>query len=423
MTNRYTGLFFLVIAFAMLAAACGSGTEEVAAEGGESPTTSEATADPLADYPDPTVSHLQQLLNDLGYKAGAVDGLLGDRTVDALRAFQADNGLEQTGHVDIDTLSALADQSDSARATVVESLQTVLAELGYYTDLIDGIPGSRSIEALTAFQAATDLPETGELDGTTFERLISTYRTEVTQAHLGAAAESGRGGDVPAVPRTVPEGASPDEYLQQGDDGPEVQQVQNRLIELGYRPGTPDGEFGAATASAVMAFQKREGLQRDAIVGPDVYDRLASPQGAGPQSTSNGPRVEVDLDRQIMFVVEASGEVTTINVSTGSGRQYQSAEAGKGIVTAHTPTGDFVVQRRIDGDRKAPLGTLYRPLYFDGGWAIHGNPYVPGFPASHGCVRTANADQDFVFDVLRDGDPVWIYGNNPPTPSDADAGF
>ncbi|MGI9584595.1 MAG: L,D-transpeptidase, partial [Acidimicrobiia bacterium] len=165
-----------------------------------------------------------------------------------------------------------------------------------------------------------------------------------------------------------------------------------------------------------------EGLQRDSIVGPEVEGRLANPTGAGPKHSDVGPRVEVDLDRQIMFVIDAVGNVTTINVSTGSGKQYQSAEAGKGIVTAHTPTGEFVIQRSIDGNRKAPLGTLYRPLYFDGGWAIHGNPHVPGYPASHGCVRTANWDQDFVWTVMADGDPVWIYGHNPDTPPDAAAG-
>ena len=407
----------LLVAFALIAVACSSGDD--ATSGDES---SSATGQAGVTFPDPTVRYLQQALNDLGYDVGAVDGLLASGTTDAVRAFQADNQLEETGSVDIDTLRAMADASPEAQKDIVEAIQHVLAELGYYRAVVDGIVGPQSTQAVTDFQEAQGLPATGDLDGATFELLIDTYDEQVTQQHIAALQANGVGGGAPDAPKTVPEGALPSEYLQQGDTGPEVQQLQQRLAALGYRPGTPDGEFGAATASAVMAFQKAEGLQRDAIVGPEVLSRLDRPEAAGPRSDAPGPRVEVDLDRQVMFAIDAAGNVTTINVSTGSGREFQSAEPGKGIVVAHTPIGEYVVQRRIDGNREAPLGTLYRPLYFDGGWAIHGNPHVPGYPASHGCVRTANVDQDFVFELLADGDPVWIYGKNPPLPDNAGSG-
>ena len=52
---------------------------------------------------------------------------------------------------------------------------------------------------------------------------------------------------------------------------------------------------------------------------------------------------------------------------------------------------------------------MYRPLYFKGGFAVHGSSNVPGYPASHGCVRTTNPDQDFVFDTLPNGAQVEIY--------------
>ena len=416
----------VVVAVAVVASSCGDAEGQSETSTVPPSTTAAAAEDPSVDsstIPNPTVRYLQQILTDLGYPPGPIDGLRGMRTTQAVEAFQADNGLDQTGTVDRETLQALFDASEGSRIAVVQALQTVLAELGYYSDLIDGIPGSNSIEALRSFQADAGLEATGDLDAETFDRLIETYDQQVTQQHIAALEASGVGGGAPEPPKDVPEGALPSEYLQQGDTGPEVQQLQQRLAALGYRPGSTDGEFGAATASAVMAFQKTEGLQRDSIVGPEVLSRLDAPQGAGPMSSEPGPRVEVDLDRQVMFAIAASGAVTTINVSTGSGRPFQSAEEGKGVVIAHTPIGEFVVQRRIDGLREAPLGTLYRPLYFDGGWAIHGNPHVPGYPASHGCVRTADVDQDFVFDLLADGDPVWIYGNNPPPPADAEPGF
>ena len=47
--------------------------------------------------------------------------------------------------------------------------------------------------------------------------------------------------------------------LQNGSDGEQVQALQEALIELGYLRGTADGIYGSGTASAVMAFQRKNG--------------------------------------------------------------------------------------------------------------------------------------------------------------------
>ncbi|MFG6160086.1 peptidoglycan-binding protein [Halomonas sp. 1390] len=44
-----------------------------------------------------TISRVQEMLNRLGYPAGPVDGLMGSKTARAIRAFQADQGVRQTG--------------------------------------------------------------------------------------------------------------------------------------------------------------------------------------------------------------------------------------------------------------------------------------------------------------------------------------
>ena len=67
-----------------------------------------------------------------------------------------------------------------------------------------------------------------------------------------------------------------------------------------------------------------------------------------------------------------------------------------------------------DGTVKAPLGTLYRPLYFEGGYAIHGSPYVPSYPDSHGCVRLSNVDMDWLFDLVGKGMPVSVFDTMDP---------
>ena len=45
-------------------------------------------------------------------------------------------------------------------------------------------------------------------------------------------------------------------------------------------------------------------------------------------------------------------------------------------------------------------GNMYRPLYFDGGQAIHGANNVPRSPASHGCARLRVNNQDTLLDWL-----------------------
>jgi peptidoglycan hydrolase-like protein with peptidoglycan-binding domain len=204
-----------------------------------------------------------------------------------------------------------------------------------------------------------------------------------------------------------------------GAEGPVVEHVQQRLTALGYRPGAADGRYGAATASAVLAFQKHEGLQRDGVTGPQVLAAIDAPTvGAGPRS---GAGIEIDLDRQIMFVVSLDGTYQILNVSTGNNQSYRHP-AGYTAV-AVTPTGTFAVGRKIDAEEHAPLGVLYRPMYFKGGYAVHGSRSVPAYPASHGCVRVSYQDEDWLFPLIRPGTPVTIYGGgDQPAPVTDDAG-
>jgi peptidoglycan hydrolase-like protein with peptidoglycan-binding domain len=215
----------------------------------------------------------------------------------------------------------------------------------------------------------------------------------------------------PTTTTTVPPPPPPPEpaveVLRRGAEGPLVALVQQRLVELGFRPGEVNGSYGAQTYAAVMAFQKHEGLDPDGHTGPITIAALRA--GLTQPGARGGPtpRIEIDLDRQVAFVVAPDGQTRVVNVSSGNGERYARPQGG--TATANTPTGSFDIERRIDGVRVAPLGQLYRPLYFKGGFAIHGSSNVPGYPASHGCVRTTNPDQDYIWETLENGTPVEIY--------------
>ena len=62
--------------------------------------------------------------------------------------------------------------------------------------------------------------------------------------------------------------------LRQGSSGSEVKEVQRRLKNWGYYTGAVDGVFGAGTKKAVIAFQKKNGLTADGVVGKSTYKAL-----------------------------------------------------------------------------------------------------------------------------------------------------
>ena len=80
--------------------------------------------------------------------------------------------------------------------------------------------------------------------------------------------------------------------LHVGDTGAYVRSVQQKLSNLGYWLGTPDGQYGGLTAQSVMALQKAAGLGRDGVFGPAT--RRALEAGIRPQSRVGGR----DRDRQ-----------------------------------------------------------------------------------------------------------------------------
>jgi N-acetyl-anhydromuramyl-L-alanine amidase AmpD len=60
-----------------------------------------------ADLDPAAIRLIQQALRERGFKVGAVDGTWGERTVEALRNFQRNQGIEPSGEPDVYTLAAL----------------------------------------------------------------------------------------------------------------------------------------------------------------------------------------------------------------------------------------------------------------------------------------------------------------------------
>jgi peptidoglycan hydrolase-like protein with peptidoglycan-binding domain len=204
---------------------------------------------------------------------------------------------------------------------------------------------------------------------------------------------------------TKPKPAAPAK-LRSGSEGAQVKALQRRLHELGYQVQAADGQFGPETHHSVVAFQKVNRLGRDGVVGPITRKALERPRVPKPRSTKAGFHVEADLTLQVVYMVKNGKIVEILDASSASGQTYT---VDGDVRLAVTPQGRFVIQRKIDAWRRSKLGLLYRPAYFIGGYALHGAPSVPPFPASHGCIRITTTAMDRWFARLPVGTPMLVY--------------
>ena len=198
-----------------------------------------------------------------------------------------------------------------------------------------------------------------------------------------------------------------------------VRAMQERLAELGYDIGTPDGKWGARTSYSLMAFQKVEGLTRDGQDGPETQAALAKASKPGPMVPGGAAnRIEVDVARQVLFHWVNGSLSRILPVSTGNDEYY--CVDGECSV-AVTPGGSFRIGRKAAGLEVAPLGELWWPMYFNGGIAIHGSPSIPPYPASHGCVRIPMYAAPTFYDQVPAGTRVHVL-NSPEAQAPPDEG-
>lgn len=218
-------------------------------------------------------------------------------------------------------------------------------------------------------------------------------RRLLMRGSVAAAVAAGLGG----VGVVAPAHAATRPLLRSGSRGSAVLSLQRTMRANGYWHSGNDGVYGHTTAQAVMAVQKVHGLARDGVCGPNtwaVIDRLSRPRGR----TTSGTVMEVDLAKQVVIFVVSGRTRWVLNTSTGKSGW-------------RTPRGRYRIFRQVNRMDYGPLGSLWRPKYFNGGIAIHGSGSIPGYPASHGCARVSNAAMNYVWGsgLAPIGRRVWVY--------------
>lgn len=110
-----------------------------------------------------TIFRVQQDLRALGFFDGQVDGIAGEETQAAIKAFQTQAGITADGEFGPQTDAALYPML-MEDTPYVEELQEKLTELGLYTGPIDGDYGKGTKSAVETLQGSCDLEKTGVID-------------------------------------------------------------------------------------------------------------------------------------------------------------------------------------------------------------------------------------------------------------------
>ena len=185
--------------------------------------------------------------------------------------------------------------------------------------------------------------------------------------------------------------------LSLGTSGQTVSDLARQLAALHYAVPGFGSTFGDDLQQSVYAFQKVQGLDRTGAVDAAFWTRLGEARIPQPRYRGPANHIEVDKSHQVLYLVRG-GQIALISpVSTA------------GIAGYYTPEGRFAIYRKVTGYDTSPLGVLLDPMYFYGGYAIHGNPSVPPYPASHGCVRVPNFVINRLFTSEPYGETVYVY--------------
>lgn len=235
---------------------------------------------------DPDVEALHDQLGVLNYYEGILSDVYTDQTREAVRQVELANQLAPTGIADIDTRKLLEENAvqktpprvtvviptqitqtlvRGARSDQVQTLQEFLQTLGYFEDEATGYFGPLTESSVIAFQRAEGIDPIGIVGPQTRLTLLTRMSSVVgtmNPVQIGT----------PPIPVVASHVFT--QNLAQGSRGDEVAALQEKLGQLGHFFDQVTGYYGPVTATAVMSFQRAEGIDPLGIVGPQTRAAL-----------------------------------------------------------------------------------------------------------------------------------------------------
>ena len=236
----------------------------------ESTESTKSTESPIVANTDnvtasSTVMNLQKLLSDRGFYNGAVDGIMGTQTRNAIIAAQKAYSLTPDGVAGPRTIAALETDNSKANPSAivtkdenVASLQELLSKRGFYNGAVDGIMGPQTRLAIVSAQKNYGLVTDGIAGRQTIAALEANNAPKATPE--------------PAAEPTKSASTVTPKFSQDTKD------LQQLLANRGFYKGAIDGIKGDQTSEAIIAAQKAYGLANDGIAGTQTITALQRDQ-------------------------------------------------------------------------------------------------------------------------------------------------
>ena len=393
------------------------------------------------------VAAIQEQLQALGYYSGKVSGNFLDGTRAAVRQFQKDYGLKETGSVDGETEALLMSAEYRALTTGdsgddVRRVQEYLQTLGYYKGKLSGNYLEGTTSAIRTFQETNGLTPSGDADIDT-QRLLFSAAALAKNAPKATAAPNAPGdlGDTNDVviaadgnQDTAVTDAEYTQKLRRGAKGEQVKTVQQRLTDLGYFSGPISGNYMNQTVEAVKKFQENNGLKADGVTGEDTWnlmfdDQLALNSSATPRPTPVPTPVPyaitVDVNNQVTTVygLDANGNYTVPvrQMICSTGMKATPSDVGEWVLNGRRARWCYFSKyysyaqywTRINA-YIAFHSVIYNQVSYD---ALSTKSYnLLGSRASHGCIRLLVNDAKWVYDNVGEGVKVTITEDLPDDP-------
>lgn len=383
------------------------------------------------------VQALQERLKELNYYNGKITAAYDEKTEKAVKEFQKDFVLEETGEADLPTLSLIFSLNRrplryGSSGEDVKELQTELTELGYYKGKISGNYLEATKKAVEDLQKKNGLAVTGiadsELMDMIMEGRVISRSDKPDDTNTPAPALSGFLVDdnedgVPVSDEPVPF----TKKLKSGSSGKLVKQMQERLAELGYYEGPISGNFQKYTTRAVMNLQKQNALESTGVVNEETWNLIFNDAhvvlpGATPKPTPEPTPVPFHI------VVDVANQVTSVYGRDENGEYtvpVRQMLCSTGMKATPSDVGDWVLNGRHAtwcifpkwGNSYARYWTrinssiaFHSPIYTAvSNTAMKISSYnMLGQRASHGCIRLSVWDAKWIYDNVGAGTVVSI---------------